>query len=395
MDASAAYVPLGAIIEDPEAGVSVANSASPALEGSNGVLKVSAVSTGIFLSDQTKSVSLLPQGVRVGLKHGELLVARASGSKDLVAAACLVEGDHPSLFLPDKIWRVRVRDEARDDIRWVYHVLASPLVRRALRRRSNGSSGMMNLSQAAFLALQVPRPALAVQQKLCSLLDGLLALRRLQEKASRSHRRLRHALAQELFGRTRGMVGRPIRLAGVMAESRAIASSGTHARKLTVRLYGRGVLAKTDRRAGSQNTQYYRRRTGQLIYSKLDFLNGAFGIVPPELDGYESTLDLPAFDISHEVNPRWLLHYLSWPGFYRKQLRLANGGRKARRVNPSELLRVVIHVPPRDMQNSIAACLDAIDREIDLLSSLAGAFEKLRRGLIDRLLSGKLAVPIA
>ena len=38
---------------------------------------------------------------------------------------------------------------------------------------------------------------------------------------------------------------------------------------------------------GSENTKYFTRKSGQLIYGKLDFLHAAFGIVPQNLNNYE------------------------------------------------------------------------------------------------------------
>jgi type I restriction enzyme, S subunit len=71
-------------------------------------------------------------------------------------------------------------------------------------------------------------------------------------------------------------------------ESRVSGSSGDVAKKLTVKLWGNGVFAKRESIQGSVNTKYFRRKAGQFIYSKLDFLNQAFGIVPEDLDDYES-----------------------------------------------------------------------------------------------------------
>src|SRR5262245_33954427 len=106
-----------------------------------------------------------------------------------------------------------------------------------------------------------------------------------------------------------------LRLSDLIQESRVRGSTGDTARKLTIRLYGRGVVPKNDR-GGSESTFYYRRSAGQFVYSKLDCLNGAFGIVPAELDGYETTLDLPAFDFIGPVEPSWLLKTVARPSFY-------------------------------------------------------------------------------
>lgn len=73
-----------------------------------------------------------------------------------------------------------------------------------------------------------------------------------------------------------------------LSESRVKGSKGDVAKKLTVKLWRNGVFEKQEALKGSANTQYYRRKAGQFIYSKLDFLNQAFGIVPDRLDNYES-----------------------------------------------------------------------------------------------------------
>lgn len=148
-------------------------------------------------------------------------------------------------------------------------------------------------------------------------------------------------------------------LGDFLVESRIPGSSGVDARKLTVKLYGKGVEAKSERRIGSENTRYYVRRAGQFIYSKLDFLNGAFGIVPENLDGYESTLDVPAFDIRPGVEPAWLLAFVSRKDFYEAQARKGRGGRKARRIAPEDLLQIPIPIPPKAKLRPIAGAIEA------------------------------------
>ena len=83
-------------------------------------------------------------------------------------------------------------------------------------------------------------------------------------------------------------------------ESRLPGSKGNVAKKITVKLWGNGVFEKNEAVQGSVNTQYFQRKAGQFIYSKLDFLNQAFGVIPANLDNFESTVDLPCFDIAEQ-----------------------------------------------------------------------------------------------
>jgi type I restriction enzyme S subunit len=147
------------------------------------------------------------------------------------------------------------------------------------------------------------------------------------------------------------------RFGDFLKESRIPGSDGLTAKKITVRLYGKGVVASADPRPGSAATRYFKRRAGQLIYSKLDFLNGAIGIIPTELEGYESTLDLPCFDIGETVDPEWLSYFLSRPAFYLRYRGSAIGSRVAKRVGVDEFLASRVTLPSRNDQRAIARVL--------------------------------------
>ncbi|WP_200909771.1 restriction endonuclease subunit S [Azospirillum thiophilum] len=176
-------------------------------------------------------------------------------------------------------------------------------------------------------------------------------------------------------------------LGDFLQESRIPGNDGRSARKLTVRLYGKGVVAKEIGGQGSENTKYYIRKKGQFIYSKLDFLNGAFGVVPEELDGWETTLDLPAFDVSSMIDKRWLLAYVTREQFYAAHKGLARGGRKARRVPPEDLFQIEVAVPPLQEQCRIAEVLSTVDETIKTTLAVIEQNRTVKQGVLDRLLT--------
>lgn len=178
-----------------------------------------------------------------------------------------------------------------------------------------------------------------------------------------------------------------------LKESRIAGSKGNDAKKITVKLWNKGVVEKKEIHSGSENTQYYRRKQGQFIYSKLDFLNCAFGIVPKELDGYESTLDLPTFDI-RGINEKYLLLQVIQKRFYEHWgLMAANGGRKARRISPDDFLSFPIPFPPLPEQQKIAAILTTQDRVIELKQQLLAQKQQQKKYLMQQLLTGKKRLP--
>lgn len=178
------------------------------------------------------------------------------------------------------------------------------------------------------------------------------------------------------------------RLGSLMQESRIAGNTGASARKLTLRLYGKGVIPNARSLPGSENTKYFRRRAGQFIFSKLDFLNGAFAIVPEHLDGWETTADLPAFDLSEEVDARWLLAYIARPEFYSAFASVSVGGRKARRVAPTELLATEVLVPPLSEQCRIAEVLASIDEAVVANTILDEEISYLEESILAPVLTG-------
>ncbi|MHC5554762.1 restriction endonuclease subunit S [Vibrio parahaemolyticus] len=255
-----------------------------------------------------------------------------------------------------------------------------------------------------FKKLKIAVPPYTEQKKIAKILSTWDKAITITEQLLVNSQQQKKALMQQLLtGKKRLLDKNGVRFSGewkatavaaFIKESRVPGSTGDIAKKITVKLYGNGVVAKDEKRSGSESTKYYRRSAGQFIYSKLDFLNGAFGIIPEELDGYESTLDLPAFDFLGNVNVEWFTYYVSREEFYSSNLGLANGGRKARRVNPNDLLRIKIPTPSLEEQQKIAAVLSTADQEITALQHKQEALKQEKKALMQQLLTGKRRVQL-
>lgn len=286
----------------------------------------------------------------------------------------------------------KVEPKERIDAGWLYWALRHVTDR--IEKSAHGfKATLLHVKKSDIEKQLVAAPPPVQQKSIATILDTWdKAIATLGCLLANS-RRQKQALAAALLGGKRRLmtdskwVSKP--LSDLIIESRIVGAGGQTAQKLTVKLYGRGVFAKSEKRAGSDSTQYYKRQAGQLIYSKLDFLNGAFGIVPRELDDYQSTLDLPAFDFTDKTDPRWFLHLIGSEGFYRSQLGLANGGRKARRVNPSDLLRVSIDLPELREQRAIAEAIDAAIAEVLNYERQMASLQAQKRVLMTALLTGK------
>ena len=168
-----------------------------------------------------------------------------------------------------------------------------------------------------------------------------------------------------------------------LVESRELGAAGDLARKLTVKLWGKGVVEKNDM-GGSEHTQYYIRRSGQFIYSKLDFLNAAFGVIPDDLDGYESTADLPAFDIQG-LNANFLLLQVTQKNFYLAYGMIADGSRKAKRIHTSTFLDMPLLTPSAAEQSRIGALFAKLDSLITLHQRKVDKLKTVKQSLLEKM----------
>lgn len=174
-----------------------------------------------------------------------------------------------------------------------------------------------------------------------------------------------------------------------LTESRIRGNSGDTAKKLTVKLWGNGVFEKKESLKGSENTQYFKRKSGQFIYSKLDFLNQAFGVIPAHLDGYESTVDLPCFDSNSNADVRFFLEYVKRDDFYKKFGEIADGGRIAKRIQAETFLEFPVFIPHLPEQSRIADCLSSLDALIAAHSQKLDGLKSYKKGLMQQLFPAK------
>ena len=168
-----------------------------------------------------------------------------------------------------------------------------------------------------------------------------------------------------------------------LTESRVRGNTGLDAKKLTVKLWGKGVVEKNDF-GGSEHTQYFTRRKGQFIYSKLDFLNSAFGVIPEKLDNYESTADLPAFDLDG-MNPYFMYFVAIQESFYLKHGSIADGSRKAKRIHADTFLNMPVMVPTIDEQNLIVDFLQHLDNLITLHQRKLEKLKNIKKSCLEKM----------
>lgn len=285
------------------------------------------------------------------------------------------------------------------DIDYLIYFFMTKRGKDVLDAASPGGAGRnRTLGQNHFLNSNIVLPPVAEQRKIADILSAQDKVIELKTKLLEEKKRLKKYLCQVLLSGKRRFSSfsdkwKQNPLSDFLTESRLRGSNGKTAKKLTVKLWGKGVTEKKETLSGSENTAYFRRTKGQFIYSKLDFLNGAFGIIPDELDGYESTIDLPAFDV-HHINTEFLLLCVSDAAFYKRNGAIANGGRKAKRINPNDFLSFCINHPSLSEQTSIVDVFRRVDEVIALCENEIKQEQFKKKALMQQLLTGKIRVKV-
>lgn len=321
------------------------------------------------------------------VEPGDLLFAWA-GVKGVSFGPTIWPG--PRGVLNQHIFRVVPKKGV--DKYWLYLALQIATVR--IEANAHGfKSSLVHVQKDDITEQAIDLPPLPEQRKIAEILRTWdVAIEKLE--ALYASRTQRLGSIRDMLVARGSRVGIPTTFGAFLKESRIPGGDGSTARKITVRLYGKGAAEKSEQRTGSANTRYYRRKAGQIIWSKLDFLNGAFALLGDELDDQESTLDLPAFDCAPSVNPHWLVEYLVRPSYYTQQVHLARGQRKARRIAPEDWLASPIRLPDRAHQDRIAEVIATARHEVETTGRSIEALRSQKRGLMQKLLTGEWRVKV-
>ena len=306
------------------------------------------------------------------LQDGDIIIADTA-EDETTGKACEI-GNSQGLDVVSGLHTIVCRPRNKMALGYLGYYLNSDAYHHQLLPLMQGIK-VLSLSRTNVQKTMVCYPKSKTEQQLIAdcfrHLDNLITL---HQRKCETLQKLKKSMLQKMFPKN-GSLYPEIRFAGftdaweqrkvgdVLSESRDAGHSGDIAKKLTVKLWGKGVYAKNDK--GSAATQYFVRHAGQFIYSKLDFLNSAFGVVPKELENYESTADLPAFDCVN-INPYFMFYRAIQPSFYLSNGMIADGSRKAKRIHVETFLDMPLELPSNEEQQKIANYFLNLDNLITL-----------------------------
>jgi type I restriction enzyme, S subunit len=166
-------IAIGQLIDRIEAGINVQCEERPPLAHEYGLVKISAVTWGIYDDSKSKTIPVthtVPESTRITV--GDFLISRAN-TLELVAACVIVEKVERPVFLSDKVLRVVMNEEHK---KWLLFWLRSENGRQQIESLASGNQlSMRNITQASIKSITLQLPTIAEQQEIVRRVEALFA----------------------------------------------------------------------------------------------------------------------------------------------------------------------------------------------------------------------------
>lgn len=279
--------------------------------------------------------------------------------------------------------------------KFIYQALHNKKFNNKVMLRCTGTSyPAINSSELVTIPLRIP--SLQEQERIANFLTKVDKIIEKQDEKVKNLEKYKKGMMQKIFSqeiRFKDENGEAYpeweeaRLNNVLSIPEKIKTEIIEKDKLlTVKLHMQGI--KVNKNVDTLNigaTVYYKRKAGQFIYGKQNFFNGAFGIVPEELDGYLSSGDIPALNINRDrIIPEYLINYIGRTEFYKKTENLSSGT-GSKRIHEKTLLEIVINIPCVAEQERIANFLSNIDLVIDKENKKLEELKRWKKGLLQQM----------
>ena len=391
---------LGTILEQPESGVSVLCEDGGPRSDEPGVLKLSCVTGGHFNpNDRKKPMANEVPRLTTFAKRNTILISR-SNTPALVGASAYVKCEAPFAFLPDTLWMLHPKEHSIADVsmKWLSCLLLSDAHRLALQRIASGTSdSMKKIQKGALLKLKVPVPPLPEQRKIADILSTWdESLEKLDALIAAKERCKKGLMQQLLTGkrRVKGAAAWKVTRLSEVAEERIARNQDNFDRS---RLYAvtkaEGMVPMRERVQGATVERCKVVEMGWFAYNPMRINIGSIA----RWEGTDPVMVSGDYVVFSTDEKRLLSDYLNhirrssaWCGFVG-----ASGNGSVRiRIWFDDLGHFKFPLPPVNEQRSIADILDTCDNELRLLRAQRAAIDRQKRGLMQRLLIGKIRVNI-
>ncbi|PQJ89302.1 restriction endonuclease subunit S [Aliivibrio sifiae] len=402
---------VGDLLLGLESGVSVNGEARVLEKNEKGVLKVSAVTYGVFRPNAAKVITSPTELTRakVNPKQGQIIISR-SNTEELVGASAYIDKQYDNLFLPDKLWQTVPKTNS--NMKWLSYVLSSKHCRYTLSNLATGTSGSMkNITKGELLSLKIGIPPLPEQRKITQILSTWDMAIATTEKLIDASKQQKKALMQQLLTGKKRLIDPETGMAFEgeweefrLAELGNIVSGGTPSTssseywngnidwvtptditKLRTRIIDNSARKITALGLSTSSAKLV--PTGSLLVCTRATI-GAMAISQHQMctnQGFKNLIPNKKTNID-------FLYYLVSYGKH-KLISKASGSTFLE-LSKKDFEHIRFEIPKVNEQQKIASVLIAADKEIELLNAKLAHFKQEKKALMQQLLTGKRRVQV-
>jgi type I restriction enzyme M protein len=159
---------------------------------------------------------------------------------------------------------------------------------------------------------------------------------------------------------------------------------------VTVKLHHKGVVPRTKKKGSEIKSKMFKVHVGDFILSGIDARNGAFGIVPKELDGAIVTNDFWYFDIDNSIiDKEFFLEMTSTDWFDDLCNKGSDGTTQRIRLQKDKFFNQRVRLPQMKEQRALVEKLKLISGLQKLLQSGVGDAGTLKQTILNEAFHSK------
>ena len=333
------------------------------------------------------------------LKKNDVVITKDSETREDIAKAAVVIDENPHFVCGYHLSIIRPQSEVINGD-FLSKVFSSNYLHRYFVTQANGVT-RFGLTLDSIRNAQILIPPIHEQRMITRIIHLWDRAIDLTKKHIKAKRKLKKALMQQLLtGRLRfpGFFDKwqSMELRKILKLClRKVKKPEVQYKRLGIRSHGKGTfITYVDDPEDISMTHLFKVKKGDLILNITFGWEGAIALVDEEGDGELVSHRFPTYEINEKIVLADYFKYLMLsPRFFYFLGVVSPGGAGRNRVlDKNEFIKLKVNLPSIDEQKKISALLISLDKEISQLSTLLYMYQNQKRGLMQKLLTGKLRV---
>jgi len=297
---------------------------------------------------------------------------------------------------------------------FLFYVLKHSCFRNKIISSMTGTTGRQRATKESVEKLLIPFPPLFEQRKIAEILSTVdQAIQKVMEAIDKTER-LKKDLMQELL--TKGIGHKEFKKTeiGMVPKDWEVVKLSEignlqygYTASAIKRIEGVRFVRITDIddsgkinwgsvptcKIDKANYLKYKLNDGDILFARIGATTGKSALIDKEIDGVFASY-LIRFKRNQEYLDSRFLHFFTQSNRYWLQVHKNKEGQLKKGINAKILAGLFVPLPPPSEQQKIAEILSSVDKRIETLRKRKERLEKVKRGLMEDLLTGKKRVKL-